>query len=227
MMEATCLYDKKNPPREMTTVRMVTRKECLELKCEESDEKLGIVVSAALSELAQEPSVTLSACLGHLKKRPPGGLVPNSVSSVFHVGSRTLRVVVYGLLSKKSKITAALDESGLFLQRPDRSEVDRRVRYFNPMYLVPPGKKMPWLANSWSIESEEYQTESADERFEEIQKSRILDIFEKASGPSSSKPLDLKQSSRIISTLKEYVRTRRFTVLGSCVRLLIDGAGIN
>jgi hypothetical protein len=116
---------------------------------------------------------------------------------------RPLRVIVYGLFSKRTEVTAILDESGLFFQQPDASEFDRRVRYFNPMYLVLPGKRMPRLASSSGIGGLENRCEPTDEHLEEIKKSHILNIFENANSPSSCETLKIKQSSRIISTLKE------------------------
>jgi hypothetical protein len=122
---------------------------------------------------------------------------------------RPLRVTVYGLLSEKDTVTNILDEGGLFLQRPEESDYDRRVRYHNPMYLLPSGEDMPKNGNSFMTAGRRKVAPSADEeQLGEVERSRILRLFDEFSGPDASIASEVKQSSRIISTLKEYVVQR-------------------
>lgn len=120
--------------------------------------------------------------------------------------ARPLRIIIYGLLSEKNDVADLPDEGGLFLQYPEESEYDRRVKYLNPMYLLPPGKDMPRILNPSTAGGPKNGDDSVDpEELGEVERSRMLRIFDEPFGPAKSSML-FKQSTRIISTLKEYVR---------------------
>ncbi|KAJ9150780.1 Helicase, C-terminal [Pleurostoma richardsiae] len=186
LMEAACTYWKWNPPPENSPVQITCLDNRLMLCYEGSERHAGILVSKTLSRLIRECSVTLVAFLNSVRVRP-------------------LRVTVYGLLSEKDTVTNILDEGGLFLQRPEESDYDRRVRYHNPMYLLPSGEDMPKNGNSFMTAGRRKVAPSADEeQLGEVERSRILRLFDEFSGPDASIASEVKQSSRIISTLKDH-----------------------
>ena len=100
-----------------------------------------------------------------------------------------------------------LGDAGLFFQRPDVSEYDRSVKYLNPMYLLRPGEDMPRVANGTSVTSAPGQPSDGtnEEELGELEKSRVFRIFDEATVLDASFALDVTQSSRIVSVLKEYV----------------------
>jgi len=87
--------------------------------------------------------------------------------------------------------------SGLFLQRPEESEYDQRVKYHNPMYLLPPGQDMPRIAGP--LAGGTRFEPIGEERLGEVETSRILRIFDHADGRGAEM---IEQSARLKSTLK-------------------------
>lgn len=177
------------------------------LRYEGNGASAGMLVSEALPRLVKEHSVTLTASLG---ARVGPQFASFDRQSIFQtqggVQVRMLRIIVYGLLSTKTTIRAILDKHGLFLQRPEDFEYDRRVRYLNPMYFTRPGEEYPRLLNRSVMPSHRPTTTTFDEEpLGETQKSRVLKIFDEASALEENTSLGLKQSSRIVSTLTESV----------------------
>ncbi|KAH6626208.1 P-loop containing nucleoside triphosphate hydrolase protein [Chaetomium sp. MPI-SDFR-AT-0129] len=120
------------------------------------------------------------------------------------IRARPIRIVIYGFLSEKDDVADILDEGGLFLQYPEESEYDRRVKYLNPMYLLPPGKDMPRIWNPSTAGGLKTGDDSVNQELGEVERSRMLRIFDESYGPAESSMLKLKQSARIISTLKDH-----------------------
>lgn len=173
------------------------------LQYEGSGKRAGLLVSEALSRLVKECSITLVATIGTFNGQRRSDPLSFSLTSV---RARPLRVVVYGMLSEKDKVANVLDESDVFFQRPEGSEYDRRVRYLNPMYLLPPGEDMPIIGGPSMAAGRGQTAAPLDEvQLGEVERSRVLRIFDEASGADSDVPFEVKQSSRIVSTLKEYV----------------------
>lgn len=175
----------------------------LMLRYEDNAENAGGLRSEAVARLVKEHSVTLSAILGTSKASRHKHLPAMSQYDSARLRVRPLRVVIYGHMSRKDAVTRVLDESDLFLQRPDESEYDRRVKYFNPMYLLRPGEDMPGLFSLSNAASQGQMAPSTDQQLGEVDKSQVLRIFDEASGPNTGVELEVKQSPRIISTLKQ------------------------
>lgn len=196
LMEASCRHKPWDPaPLNNAPVKMTHLNNWLILHYEDNGGHAGLVISPALAQLASEHSVTLAASVGPLAGRGSSGL---------DVRLRPLRVIVYGKLTEANAVAEVLDEGGLFLQRPEESEYDRRVKYFNPMYLLPPGEDMPRTGTT-SISGRGQTTASVDEEIlEESDRCRVLRIFDEASGFDVGVASEVKQSSRIISKLKRY-----------------------
>lgn len=199
LMEASCQHKPwNNPvPEKDAPVKITQLHNWLILHYEESGSHAGLVISHALAQLASEHSVTLVASIGPLAGRG---------SSKSDVRLRPLRVIVYGRLAERNAVAEVLDEGGLFLQRPEESEYDRRVKYFNPMYLLPPGEDMPRTVMTSASSGRGQATASVDEEMlEEADRCRVLRIFDEASGLDAGVASEVKQSPRIISKLKRCV----------------------
>lgn len=206
-MEASCTFNHKDPPASSATAPVLFT--CLEnaimLRHEGSGACAGMLISQALPRLVKDHSVTLTACLG-------AQVGPRLASSSSwkrprsEIRVRLLRVIVYGYLATKNTIRSILDQNDLFLQRPEDSEYDRRVRYLNPMYFTRPGEEYPRLLNQSATPSQRPTTMTFDEAaLEETKKIRVLRIFDESGAVDGDGSLSVKQSSRIISTLKESV----------------------
>jgi len=193
-MEATCQCDLWRSPAKAGPVRISFLDNFLTLQSEGTGKHMGGLVSETLSRLVRECCVTLASTIGKAK-------TSRTVSSVI---LHPLYIVVYGLMSEKDTVKSILGEVSLFLQRPD--EYDRRVRFFNPMYLLPPGEDMPSNAGPHRVANRTQDSVSSDEQeLDEVEKAHILRVFDEAAGgcaPAAS--LQIHQSSRIISVLKEY-----------------------
>jgi len=198
-MEASCQHKQWDPPPENAPVKITHVRNLLMLRYEESGRHAGLVISEALAQLAREYSVTLAASLG-----PQTGRGSHSLRT--NVRVRPLRVVVYGRHSEGKAVAEVLEEGGLFLQRPEESEYDRRVKYLNPMYLLPPGEDMPGTGSPLTASGRGQVAASVDEEIlDEADRSRVLRIFDEASGLDAGVASGVKQSPRIISKLKRSV----------------------
>ena len=201
-MEITCKYNERDPPPDVAPVQISFYDNLMILQYEGGGGRAGFLVSQVLSRLVRECSVNLVGTVGTQNGRRSDSM---SISDG-RIRFRTLRVIVHGLLSEKDIVADILDEGNLFLQRPDEFEYDRRVRYFNPMYLLRPGEDMPRIGGSSTVVGRGNTVASIDEaHLDEVDRSRVLKIFDQASGAVAKALSEVKQSTRIISTLKEYV----------------------
>lgn len=114
----------------------------------------------------------------------------------------TLRIVLYGFMSEKRTVAKTLSDGDLYLQHPSLSECDGRVPYFNPQYLLRPGGSMPKLEHLM-ISSQSKSDRVAGDWLAEVEKSRLLQIFESAHDPDAT--FGIRPSLRLQSVLKEYV----------------------
>jgi hypothetical protein len=201
-MEATCTHMSREPAPESAPVRISCLNNVLNLRYEDTGKPAGMLISETLARLMKEHSVTLAASIG-----PEDGRRSNLPGiSQFAVRVRPLRIIVYGFLPEKDNVADLLDEGGLFLQCPEDFEYDKRAKYLNPMYLLPPGKDMPRIRSPSTTGGPRNRDDSVDqEELGEVERSRMLRIFDEANGAAENSMLGLKQSTRIISTLKEYV----------------------
>jgi SWI/SNF-related matrix-associated actin-dependent regulator of chromatin subfamily A3 len=201
-MEVSSQYDYEDPPPEVAPVKISFLNNLLIVEHECRGGRAGVLVSEGLSRLVRQCSVTLAATIGAPNKR----LSDFPSRMIGHIQARPLTVVVYGLLLEKDNVTKILDEGGLFLQHPDEFEYDMSVRYFNPMYLLRPGEAMPRIKGTSTAASRGQMVMPFDEsQLGELEKSRVLRIFDEASGADRYISSEVMQSSRIVSTLIEYV----------------------
>jgi len=171
----------------------------LTLREKDSDRSAGILISQALSQLVKMCPVTLVARLDTATEQR-SKKVPRTES----IQKRPIRILVHGRITDKDVVARVLDEGGLFLQRPEEYELDRGVRYFNPMYLLPPGEDLLGRGEGPSVTNpKEPATTTREKRLGENEKTKILSIFDNANGRETGSALGLKQSVRITSKLKE------------------------
>jgi SWI/SNF-related matrix-associated actin-dependent regulator of chromatin subfamily A3 len=163
----------------------------------------GLILSEPLSRILKKHSVTMAASLGPPK--PRSGLSLGSSCTLDDMRIRPLRIIVYGLRSEGDTIADVLGDAGLFLQRPEPFEYDKRVKYFNPMYLLRPGEEMPKIVGGSTRGSTGGQAaDSIDaEPLGEVERSQVLRIFNEAVTPHAVGALEIKQSPRLVSLLKE------------------------
>ena len=196
----------RNPPAADTTPVQITSvgNRRLVLTYEGTGEIAGLLVSEPLSKVLKEYSVTLAASLG--PQKPRTSYLPESSSwNRDGLQVRPLKIVTYGRLCEGDAIADILGDAGLFFQRPEASEYDMSVRYANPMYLLRPGGEMPRVVDgSVALSGREQSSEHTNgQQLGEVEKSQVFRIFDESTGRDADVALDVKQSSRIISVLKE------------------------
>jgi hypothetical protein len=216
-MEASCPYNELEPAPESAPVQIsCLDNNILKLRYEDSGKPAGVLVSEPLARLMKKHSVTLAASVGTENGRRSNLLGPSRLL-LGGLRVRPLRIIVYGFLSEKDNVANLLEAGDLFLQYPEEFEYDRRVKYLNPMYLLPPGKDMPRIRSLLTAGGSRNRDDSVDqEELGEVEQGRMLRIFDEASGRSDSSMLGLKQSTRIISPLKEYVMGGYLPWTNSC-----------
>jgi hypothetical protein len=216
-MEASCPYNKREPGPESAPVRIsCLDNNILNLRYENSGKSAGVLVSEPLARLMKKHSVTLAASVGTENGRR-SNLLESSRLLLDCLRVRPLRIIVYGFLSEKDDVANLLEAGDLFLQYPEEFEYDRRVKYLNPMYLLPPGKDMPRIRSLLTAGGPRSRDDSVDqEELGELEQGRMLRIFDEASGRSDSSMLGLKQSIRVSSPLKEYVMGGYLPWTNSC-----------
>lgn len=150
----------------------------------------SLTSSPTICKLMESTEVVLTATL----------VVPNARQRQYI--QATLRIVIYGLMSEKHVVAKTLSDGDLYLQHPSLSECDTRVPYFNPQYFLRPGSHMPKLENL-VISGRGKSGRGASDSLAEIERSRLLQVFESAYDPDST--FGIQPSSRLQSDLKEYV----------------------
>ncbi|KAK1765266.1 SNF2 family N-terminal domain-containing protein [Phialemonium atrogriseum] len=146
--------------------------------------------SRVISQLAKKTKVVLTATL----------VVPDNRRQSQYIQA-TLRIIVYGFMSEKRAVAKILSDGDLYLQHPSLSECNGRVPYFNPQYLLRPGGSMPKLENL-VISSQGRSGRGPSDFLAEIEKSRLLQVFESAHDPDAT--FRIRPSLRLQSSLKEH-----------------------
>ncbi len=120
----------------------------------------------------------------------------------------SLRIVLYGFMSEKQLVAKTLSDGDLYLQHPSPDECDRRVPYFNPQYLLRPGRSMPELESLNTPSPGRLSGNGRQGFLTEVEKSRLLQVFESAHDPNAK--FNIRPSLRLQSALKEYVSQSHF-----------------
>ena len=110
-----------------------------------------------------------------------------------------LQIVIYGLEEDGETIGCLLSANGLYLQHPRRYDLSKK--YFNPHYLARPGRENHLPAYT---ATEGYPDSPSNiPILDEVDKGRILRVFDCAQGPETFSELQL--SSSLKTELKTYV----------------------
>ena len=133
----------------------------------------------------------------HAKK-----LRKNQMSSLWL--DRSLRVLVYGFSRDKAAIAKLLSDHGLFLQNPAVHEYDSSVKFSNPQYLVRPGQDMSLIDSAFIEGNKTNRGNDASTELSEEQICKILAIFESNVAETTDNEVYIKQSPRLLTTLKRY-----------------------
>lgn len=162
----------------------------------ETSQYAGIMNHSGLHKLVAWPAVQLRPRLmrSSLDPNPAISTRPTSTPYLIHVDCR---ILVYGLRVEGHDVAQALSDAGLYLQHPFSEEVDDDITYWNPHFLLRPGQAMPRLEN---LDLNEVTSKTPNRNLDEVEKCRLLHIFDSADGQTSV-PDSTKPSSRLIPGL--------------------------
>lgn len=165
---------------------------------QDSSKYAGILVLPVLCRLQEECTIEYTANMVALGSRKDEKPVKRKATATIAAHDCSIRIAVYGLKSQQSHVSQLLSDADLCLQHSSAGELYRQVDYWNPHYLLRPGSQMPKLELlSISLDGNSQTTGSLDE----TDKSRFMQIFNSATGPSS--PLKPMLNPPLKSTLKE------------------------
>ncbi|KAH7359599.1 SNF2 family N-terminal domain-containing protein [Pyrenochaeta sp. MPI-SDFR-AT-0127] len=195
----------ENQSNDITPLLMKPLGGLIKLSFQDSDEYAGILGLPALRKLLDEVTISLSTTL-HRSSTGRNGTLRRKTNKP-QLCDCVLRIIVRGSMDQRYSIGNLLSEAGLYLQHPSATEIESDAEYSNPHYLVRPGSQMPTL-DRLSINEEENTASapsSASERMNEMEKSRIMQIFDLAS--DNEIVHEVAQSNRLKSTLKSHQLT--------------------
>jgi hypothetical protein len=185
--------------RKVTPVTLSPLGDIMKLSFQGSTKYAGILALPALCKLQEEFTIEYTANMVALGSRKEQTTMKGKATTPNAVYDCSVRIVVYGVKSQESSVGQLLSDSELYLQHPSAVELHRNVDYWNPHYLLRPGSQMPKLEFlSISPDGNDFTTTDS---IDEMHKSRFMQIFNSANGPSG--PLNLISSPRLKSILKE------------------------
>lgn len=146
LVQATCTAD-AIVPSECSPVTLRFAGSLTRVYLKDSNKRIAVVISDALSCLVNELAVTLTATACGKRQRAFDSkeAIGRRLARIDGMKVCSLRIICYGLLQRRQDVTDRLAKSGLFLQHPGPTEFDRAVKYLNPQYLLPPGEEFPDL----------------------------------------------------------------------------------
>jgi hypothetical protein len=170
----------------------------LKLYFQDSNKYAGLIALPALCTLLEKFLVKFSATLITSPSKPSRTTVKSN-KDCFTSHQCSVRIIVHGLKNEKSAVSELLSDAGLCFQHPSTTECETDVEYCNPHYLVRPGCQLPALEDL-SISSDT-RTKTASETLGEVEKGRLLRVFD-STGDFGITP-QVTASQRLRSTLKE------------------------
>ena len=173
----------------------------VKLSFKDSNKYAGIIDSSTLNVLLRDFSTQLLGTLIAPDVKQDNSLKKIKASDQHRSQECSVRITIFGLMSEKLAIGDLLSEGGLYLQHPSLSECDSLVTYTNPHYLLRPGSQMPSI-EQLSISTSD-SNQMAAESLNEVNKGRVLRIFDRAYEAASGGSLPIDQSPRLRTTLEE------------------------
>lgn len=192
----------------------------LKLSFQDSKKYAGLIDSPALSMLLKDWCIQLNATLMAPHGKQDQASKETKSQQTCLPGERFVRIIVYGLASKRVAVGISLSNAGLYLQHPSQSEYDRDVEYINPHYLLRPGSHMPEL-EQLSIDSDS-GAQKPPGSLDEANKSRFMRIFDLANEVENS--VTVEPSHRLRSTLQEYESS---FMINKCLATVLMRVAIN
>ena len=179
-------------------VKIQPCRDILKLYFQDSNRYAGLVALPPLCSLLDKFLVKFSATL----IAPPSKPSPTKVKDTkprFVSHECSVRIVIHGLKSEKYAVGELLSNSSLYFQQPSATECGTDAKYCNPHYLVRPGSQLPVLEDL--VISSDTRTKDASETLDEVEKSRLLRLFD--STDDFGVAVQVIASPRLRSTLKE------------------------
>lgn len=158
----------------------------------------GLIRLPAIGQLLDDIAVQLTTTLiasspssANSAKTSKKKITEKSLESI-------VRIVISGAREDRSRVGKLCSDAQLFLQHPFMEECGE-MEYSNPHYLLRPGAKMPKLQSSPAFSSSQATVSNS---LNEVNKSRIMRIFDLNCGDISSSYQEYLISSRLLSVLK-------------------------
>lgn len=182
----------------MAPVKIRPCRDILKLYFQDSNKYAGLLALPALCSLLDNFLVKFGATLIASPPKPSPTRVRDTKSR-FTSHESSVRIIIYGLKSEKFAVGELLSNASLYLQHPSATECGTDAEYCNPHYLVRPGCQLPALEEL--VISSDTRTKEASGTLDEVEKSRLLRLFDSTDdfGVASK----LIASPRLRSTLKE------------------------
>lgn len=155
----------------------------------------GLFDAPTLVKLVEDFGVTFDATF---PEQNPKSKSRNGASSL--IPTAIVHIMVYGNRTHMYEVGDLLSDAGFYLQHP-QADIDPRVEYFNPQYLLAPGETFPRQAAASS------PGRGKDHPLGEIVRAQIMgqfsQVFDAANGPGQY--VVVEQSRRLKTTLQEQV----------------------
>ena len=144
----------------------------------------GIIDYGTLGQLTQEYVVDLAAFVSvPVTSDPKSRTNPDQART-------TLQIVIYGLKIDGRVVGSFLSAKGLYLQHPRHYDVSKT--YCNPHYLARPGRE-DYIPTFAPVEAD-LNSSSVSSVLDDVDKGRILQVFDCAQGPETVPELQLNSS---------------------------------
>lgn len=186
---------------------------------EDLDNPVAVLLSSALHLLVDRYAVTLHATICSKKQKASADAdtaQEDMIQPTQFKKDCSLRIIVYGFQLQKDQIAESLATRNYFLQHPAESEIDKRVKYRNPQYLLPPGEDMPSfkdLSIYACCAGRDSGHDAQRNNLGEHERSQIFKIFDTAFG--SNEAVTIEASPRIATQLKRYKNDSKITWTGT------------
>jgi SWI/SNF-related matrix-associated actin-dependent regulator of chromatin subfamily A3 len=194
-------------PNECTSVTLDFEENMLKAYLRSKRNCVAMYASKELHRLVTEYAVTLTATV--CGKRPKSTRMSKTEPYIYRPTQSAastysfwkLRIIVYGFLKQKDNVANILNKERLFLQHPGETEIDRRVKYFNPQYLLAPGDDMPPLEKLNISKCCVGSSEVTRNLLQDHERNQILKIFDTAYKSGDAMAM-AEPSPRLVTQLK-------------------------
>lgn len=167
----------------------------------DSDKYLGVLSQPVLCQLLAEYTVHLEGSLIVSTTSSHTVKSKSRVKKAKVESNYSVRILISGLKGDKSAIAVLLSDACLYLQHPSVNELDGRLDYCNPHYLVRPGGQLPKLEELLS--DSQGEARQRPNTLDNALKTQFMQIFDTADGRDID--WDVQPSKSLKTDLMEYV----------------------